>query len=195
MIQSPSKRQYKAAQTWLRWPNYLVTYLDNPKTIIDVGANIGYSSIFFARNYPDTTIHAIEPVKDNFSYLLLNVAEYDNIVAYRMALGAIRGTLTLSMPDPDKNLGKMSAYGIGIRAETVTMYPMDELAVKDVDFIKMDVEGYELEVLKGATNILNKYAPLIQMEVNDDAEEYLFSIGYEYITRRKGDHFYVKSGT
>jgi FkbM family methyltransferase len=195
-MKSPSVRQTNAAKQWGRWDNYLEEYLDNPKVIIDVGANIGYSSKFFAKHYPQATVYAIEPVKDNFSCLVLNVAEYINIIPYNVAMGAARGELTLSLThNAEKNLGMMSAYGVGVRAETVRMYPMDELPVKDVDFIKIDVEGYELEVLKGATNILNKYEPLIQMETNDDAHEYLLEIGYEYITRRSGDDFYVKSGT
>ena len=194
-MKAPSEQQYNAAKKWLRWDNYLSTHLDNPKVIIDVGANIGYSSIFFARNYPDAIVYAIEPVQENFDYLVQNIEDYPNIIAYQFALGQSMGELILSLANPDdKNLGTMSFQGVGWRSETVPMFPLDSRDWGKVDFIKIDVEGYEPKVLKGAEATLTKHWPLIQMEVNDEAEEYLFSIGYKYITRRSGDNFYVKSG-
>ena len=195
-IQSPSIRQSRAAKKWLKWPNYLETYLESPEVILDIGANIGYSSIFFSRNYPYATVYAFEPVEENYDCLVQNIEDYPNIVAYNFALGQSVGELTLSLPDATlENLGAMSAKGCGARAEKVPMFPLDARYWGKVDFIKIDVEQYECEVLMGGEATLRKHWPLIQMEVNDEAEEYLFSIGYKHITRRSGDNFYVKSGT
>ena len=196
-MKSPSVRQTNAAKKWGRWENYLAPYLDNPRVIVDVGANIGYSSIFFARNFPEAVIFALEPVQDNFDCLLENIRDCDGIIPYNVAAGRSEGSLVLSLlHNAEKNLGMMSVYGNGTRAETVPMFPLDELCgLATVDFIKIDVEGYEYDVLRGADGVLAKHRPIIQMEVNDEAHEYLLTIGYKDLIRWHGDYIYEQSST
>jgi FkbM family methyltransferase len=194
MILSPSDAQYNAGKKWLRSDNHLLPYLKDPLVILDVGANIGYTSIFFARNYPDAIVYAFEPVQENYSCLVENIKDYPNIVAHNFALGNSVGELTLSLPSSDdKNLGRMSVLGCGWKQETVPMESLDARDWGKVDFIKIDVESYELEVLKGGEALLNKYWPLIQLEINDGAHEYLSGMGYTYISRVRGDDIYAKS--
>lgn len=60
--------------------------VDNPVNIIDAGANIGCTSVYFARLYPDARIIAIEPDQDNFDTMLENIRPYPNIIPVKAGL-------------------------------------------------------------------------------------------------------------
>ena len=194
-MKSPSDAQLRASRRWNGWPNYLAGRFKNPKHFVDVGANIGYSALFFARHFPSVIITAIEPVERNYKYLRINTAKTRHIVTVNVALGSEEGELTLSMSEDSDNLGKMSAFGSGRRSETVPMTTLDLLLIDHVDFIKIDVEGYELEVLKGAAQTLERYGPLIQMESNDEAEAWLLNHGYVLKTKWQGDWLFKRLET
>lgn len=193
MIASPTDSQRRAAKKWRSWPNYLDEHLQQPKHFVDVGANIGYSTLFFHFYWRSVRITAIEPIKRNYDYLLRNLRGRQRVITVRAACGAENGTLVLSLPDKADNLGLYSAvWGDGWKAEEVPLVRLDDLIVDTVDFIKIDVEGYELEVLKGAAGILEKNGPLLQIEQNDDAHAWLLEHEYRYKTRWKGDSLYER---
>lgn len=86
---------------------YEFTVKEDPKYIIDAGANIGMAAIYFANRYKHAKIIAIEPEADNFEILKLNVSNYINIQAIKAALWNTSGEIMLFDTDLD-NVGFMT---------------------------------------------------------------------------------------
>ena len=75
-----------------------IQFAVSPKVIVDVGANIGLSSVYFSIRYPEAKIYALEPALDNFDMLKKNTAPYTNIVPILGALMANEGFGTIYDP-------------------------------------------------------------------------------------------------
>jgi FkbM family methyltransferase len=117
-----------------------------PRLIIDGGAYVGYTTIFFANKYPNAKIIAIEPDKENFNMLCYNCLNYQNIVPIRGALWNKQTYLTIYNP---KNL----SWSIRVSEtpyptdETVKSFTIPELInqfdITEIDLLKLDIEGSE----------------------------------------------------
>jgi FkbM family methyltransferase len=117
--------------------------------IIDCGANIGLSVLYFKRLYPGATLVAFEPDKENFHLLQENTAanQLQNVDLRQAAVWKENGTLSFSSAgtqDSQIVTNGKTANTIQIRAERLA----DLLKDRHVDFLKIDIEGAELEVLK-----------------------------------------------
>lgn len=82
----------------------------NPKVIFDIGANIGITSIYLAKTYPEATIYSFEPLKDNFDILSRNASQFENIKVYNLGLGKKNGSFKIYMSDDKNNYGGVSFY-------------------------------------------------------------------------------------
>lgn len=137
---------------------------------VDVGANIGNHTIFFAQHCPSTHVISIEPRKDVYDALCLNVAgipEAGKITTMCYAAGAADGTGTMTQNHPD-NAGSSAVVVGESGAGDVLIRPLDSLvSASPVAVLKIDVEGYEGQVLAGATRILQEH-PLIAAECQTD---------------------------
>jgi len=151
----------------------------------DIGANFGWYSCHFAQLVGETgevfifePTSAIEELKEN---LILNRFEA-RCILNRVALGEKEGAETLFIP---QKLGTAFAsfrehsYGNGdskISKISVPVRKLDDYVlenkIKTIDFIKVDVEGAEYLVLKGAKNVLKNYSPVIMMELQDVHTKY-----------------------
>lgn len=139
--------------------------LQDGDVVLDIGANIGWYALLLERNSPPSVrIYAFEPDPLNFGLLLANVQlnHAQKITAVPKALSDQRETKTLYLY-PNKNRGRHSliplAKGNGetVEVTTTTLNDfVDEYAVDpaQIKFIKMDVEGYEYHVLRGASRLL-----------------------------------------
>jgi FkbM family methyltransferase len=125
-----------------------------PKTILDAGANVGLSAIYFATRFPNAKIVAIEPERANFELLLRNVAPYPNVTCLRKALvGAPR---TVSIVDPGEGSWAFQAAPAGDdqkahidKVEGVTVSDvMRTFGWTHIDLLKLDIEGSEKEVFE-----------------------------------------------
>ena len=125
-----------------------------PKVILDIGANIGVTSIYYANRYPDARIYAFEPVPANYALLEKNLKEYKNAKAYNMALGAEDGELDIYASESKDNYGGASFKELGVekaskikvkRANAAKL--LKEIAPGDIDLIKIDTEGSEFDIL------------------------------------------------
>ncbi len=134
-------------------------------TVVDIGANIGYYVLMEAQCIGETgTILAVEPEPKNFMILKNNweINSYNtNIQFYNLAISNRRGKAQFIVSDYS-NLHKLSSEDKksekSIEVETSTL---DELLEgKKADFIRMDVEGGEVLILKGMKNILESGYPL-----------------------------------
>lgn len=121
----------------------------HPHTIVDAGAHIGMASISFALKYPAAKIIAIEPEPANFAALVRNTAPYKMITPIQAALWREDGTVTLG-PSVAHPKGAFQVVDNGrqtVRAITMDVV-MREAGIETIDFLKLDIEGAEIEVFE-----------------------------------------------
>lgn len=159
--------------------------------VIDVGANIGIFSLYAAKKIGSNgLVIAIEPEPNTYRMLSMNTRNYPNIITYNKAIGDRERTLKLylSLTNPGehslKNIENEDNYVF------VEVIPLDrlvkELKLSKLNFIKIDTEGYELEVLRGAKKTLTTFYPSIALEYHspkdrDNIIRYLKEIRYNKI--------------
>jgi FkbM family methyltransferase len=139
-----------------------------PKVIFDVGANVGQSARTYARLFPLARIHSFEPSPASFGQLVLATSGLPNVTPHRLALGRVDATLDLTQ-------GKDSAMNRLLPADStppdgtvrVTVRTGADLLRKEtidhLDFLKIDTEGHDHEVLQGFLPVLDK-VDFIQVE-------------------------------
>ena len=145
------------------------------KTIFDVGANIGQTSLYFNKHFPRADIYCFEPVKDTFKTLQDNVKHLQKVHPFNFGLGSKNDTLTIYMNDSvnsqiaslvnpndtNANLAKTELVDI----KTIDGF-CQQSNIDDIDILKTDTEGFDLEVIRGATEkIKNKKIKFILSEV------------------------------
>lgn len=126
----------------------------SPRTILDIGGNIGITAVYLANRFPDATIHVFEPIPANFELLERNVAPYPRIHAHAVALGGQDGELDMFASDHTDNYGGFSLFERGVdsskRTKVLVRHAqsyLDEKNIPQPDLIKIDTEGSEYEIL------------------------------------------------
>ena len=156
-------------------------YTKRGDTVIDCGANVGYYTNFFrAIVGKKGCVHAFEPVPSTFEYLTENTMQYSNCGNYRLNMvGLYKEESTKNIYIPDSISGHASlkehhkawnAHKIDkkeIRLITLDTYVKKNGIIK-VDFMKIDVEGSEIDVLNGSKQTLLKNKPNLHLEVNSE---------------------------
>ena len=157
--------------------------------VLNIGANIGHHTLFLAHTVGSGgTILAFEPQRILFQMLCANMALNGvmNSFCYNTAVGALAGTLTVPFLDygVENNFGGLSLSPNDSRpGEQTGVLMVDSFNMPQCHFMKIDVEGMELDVLKGASETLKRCRPIIYVE-NDRKEnsealiEHLQSMGY-----------------
>ena len=169
--------------------NYLKKNLKPDMVMIDVGANQGEFSLLAAKYLIKGRVIAFEPQNDMYQLLTgnVNLNKFKNITVFNFGLSDHEGTMKLyTVPEEvDKiggNEGLFTAFPNDSRKQFVQQFELKKLAqvvqdedIDKLDIIKIDVEGGELYVLKGAFNTLKKYKPKLIIEIS---EETFTSAGY-----------------
>jgi FkbM family methyltransferase len=181
--------------------NNVFTRLANRELCLDIGANIGNHSVAFSKNFKK--VYAFEPNYPAFKLLQVNAMLAKNITTFSFGLSDKLQTKTAFF-NPG-NVGGSSVSGKrGEFSTTFHLKSLDETLsktdIKNVSFIKIDVEGHELEVLKGARLTISKSSPIIAIEVlpddlkngSADSIEYLEKLGYIYLYEFKS-HLMTKN--
>lgn len=139
--------------------------------VLDVGANIGFHSLYFSTlTGPKGKVIAIEPINQNFLALQNNIAlnGFDNIISVQKALANETRDIQIHIDPEAKNPGAFSLLEQGIKNISISCVKGDdlveELGLKKINFIKIDVEGYELEALKGLSLTIQRSRPVIIFE-------------------------------
>jgi FkbM family methyltransferase len=142
-----------------------------PAVIVDAGANIGLTSVYFANRFPRARIFAIEPEASNFVMLTKNAARYSNIVTVQAALWKTDTMLSLSDPGSGNwgfRTGEQiegAVRGSEVRGITVGTL-MREHRLNYIDVLKVDIEGSEKEVFESCSAWIDRVGVLI-VELHD----------------------------
>lgn len=145
-------------------------------TVLDVGANIGMMSLSLSRRIgPSGRVLAFEPCPFTHGLLLENLRlnAIGNVDARREIVSDIGGKGSYVDPDADRiemtNYGALSVHshdrlGWGRMVETPKV-TVDDLGLSACDFIKIDVEGHEDHVVRGARRTIDRFRPMLSLEV------------------------------
>ena len=170
------------------------------KTVFDVGANIGQSANEYFKVFPNANVYCFEPVEATYRMLLQNTKRIPTIQCYQMALGSRKGTARIcsdclydsgAFITADDN----AAHGDARKIESVKIDTIDSFcqnhAVEAVNYLKIDTEGHDLEILTGASGMLGKQLiDVVQVEAGinpintqhvpfRDMAEYLCGLAYQ----------------
>lgn len=147
---------------------YLISKLDSNKVcpiIFDVGANVGKYTKELLNNFNDNCIiHSFEPVKKTYQKLSENNFA-KNVILHNFAFSSAEGSSKIYTNSETSGLASLSKRRLdhfnihmdieeNIKLKTIDSFCLEN-GINNIFFLKMDVEGHELEVLKGAKNMLN----------------------------------------
>ena len=157
----------------------LSNHLKPDSVFIDIGANFGLYSLIASQYISEKgTIFSFEPFPENYKSLCTNLSlnNLQRITAENTAVGSETGTLKLYYNSQEKNLGMVSSNQTqNSDFMTVNKTCLDDYlkskSLEKITFIKIDVEGFEYEVLQGMKQTLQQYNPIILIEVLDSKSE------------------------
>jgi FkbM family methyltransferase len=132
-------------------------------TVLECGAHHGFTTLLLAERVgPEGKIVAFEASKHNFDILAKNIElnKLSNVTAYNYAVGRTEGQMCISS-SMNSNVLRTSS------GDKVKMVCLDRFKDENPNFLKIDVEGYEAEVLKGAQGVLDT-KPKIEVEVHTE---------------------------
>lgn len=169
---------------------HFLSLIENKGIILDVGANIGITAIPMARKFNAARIYAFEPISHNFNNLnrVIKLFGVKNVTSQKVALGEFTAEVEMVTPVQGgvikQGLSKINDHDTPGRLEKVKIINLDSIPFKGkVTAIKIDVEGHELQVLKGAGKILSKDKPIIYCELWDsiraEVVAYMQTYGYK----------------
>jgi FkbM family methyltransferase len=119
---------------------------------VDVGSYIGTHALYFSLFCPSYIVHAFEPRTTFYNKLIKNLEANDvtNCVAHQLALSDRPGFCRITAPEGNQGNATLRES----RVSSTAMVTLDSLALDNIRVMKIDVEGHELPVLKGATETL-----------------------------------------
>lgn len=152
-----------------RWDLYHVERLlpDNA-TVFDVGANFGYYSVMLAsKKNGASQCFSFEPSPTTYRMLEENIRlnNLSNVSAFQMGLSDTVGTAAIKVGDGNSGATFLTE-GDGIRTTTLDAFCAEHPEVKSIDFIKLDIEGFEERFLRGGLKTLQRTHPVILIELN-----------------------------
>lgn len=142
----------------------------NPKVIIDAGANVGYSAVWFASKFPNAKILAIEPEKSNFDLLKTNTINRLTIIPIKAGLWFEKSFLKIH----DSKSGswafetRIPKKGEKTDVETVTIPELIiNYKLNQIDLLKIDIEGAEYELFQNQAENWLPFVNMIMIETHD----------------------------
>jgi len=166
---------------------------------IDVGGNVGLHAVRLSKLFK--SIHTFEPVSNNFECLVKNTKDISNITLYKNGLGNSKEIVEIQLPvNMEVNCGAYSIKKFTDLTEdkiieNISIDRLDEYNLQP-DFIKIDTEGFELDVLEGACNTLEKHKPTIVAEVakkkpTKKVLDFLKEFGYDLVWTANSDKVFT----
>ncbi|MCA3363142.1 MAG: FkbM family methyltransferase [Roseomonas sp.] len=183
--------------------------LHRPGTLVDIGAHDGLLTIPLAR-LPGSRVLAFEPLPSAFARLQAALCAAfgeapAHVACHHLALGDHQGSITLAMPVLDgvaqeqwastaKDYAAHVSARVTVERLSVPMRRLDDFQLADVTAIKLDAEGAEYEILRGARETLLRCRPVLTLEVEERHRQgstyavpaYLDALGYDVFFELKG---------
>lgn len=155
----------------------LLPNIDRGKDVIDAGAFIGDSAVVLSRIYGFSgQIHAFEPISKNYAKLCKTIAlnGTKNITPVKLGLGSEKGKAEISLADAGSSIlyGDKNGEQETIKITTIDAY-VSECGLS-IGLIKVDVEGFERELLKGALETIKTQRPSLIISIYHNAADYLY---------------------
>jgi len=150
------------------WEPHITKVLDRnlklDSVLVDVGSNYGWHSIMSSSKC--RKIYSFEPQKLMFEIQLSSITKNDitNIEVFNCGLGEENKESEMN-PIDYKSSVHIGDLSVGLGGEKIEIKTMDSIITEKVDFIKIDVQGYEKYVLLGAQQIIRNYKPTIVIEI------------------------------
>jgi FkbM family methyltransferase len=164
----------------------IAKYISNGDTVVDVGAYVGDHTICYSCLVGGHgKVLAFEPNAEAFECLQHNLSQSKNTQCLRMALGSSVGSASIDDSCSNKGMAHLT------QGNDVDVSTLDHLNLDRLNFMKIDCEGFELNVLQGGEQTIRKLMPVILIEINDatlgryaisrnDIFMLLHSYGYRY---------------
>ena len=151
-----------------------------PRVLFDVGGNVGNYTQTLNKAFPEARVFSFEPIKSNYEQLESMVNTLDNISCFNIGMSSVSGTKKIYFPNSKNNVHG-SLYEGSLKellnyeelySEEIELTTLDDFTkssnIDQIDFLKIDTEGHELEVLEGAKNLIdNQKIKVIQFEFNE----------------------------
>lgn len=136
--------------------------------IVDVGAQAGFFSYLAAKKVgPTGRVYAFEPVPDNFEVLVRNTINLP-VTTFNVALWDKYSTLDMYYHKNSFGHSVYYTHPDGNSCIRVPALPLDDFSIEKINFMKIDCEGSEVEVLRGAVRLLKAWRPALVIEVHDE---------------------------
>ena len=145
----------------------VLEYIPEGGTVFDIGAFIGDTTLAYANKVGEKgNIYAFEPNSNAYECLSYNLHRNDATVYFsKFALGSTIKTAKINNVETNNGMNYLTD------GDDITVITLNEFYVNNeisrIDFIKIDVEGYELDVLIGGKETINKFKPTMLIEIND----------------------------
>ena len=154
-ISSPEDEalKYDFINIWLD-DEYRLSVVPTPRTVVDIGGNIGLFSLWAYMNYSDIELAVYEPNLELHPFLKRNLSMFKNSAVHSEAVGASTGWIQLSLADSSRLSRAISSNAAsGANIPLVPISTVIERLGGSVDLLKMDCEGAEWEILSDTTSL------------------------------------------
>lgn len=173
-------------------------HIHERRVVVQAGGNVGVYPVHLAQYF--SVVHTFEPDPENYACLAHNIGQNPGrIAAYNAAVGAEVGNVSTEMFEPN-NAGAVRVVEGG---GDIPMRAIDDLNLQVCDLIWLDIEGYELKALQGASTTIAKHRPAVIIEEKHlpemfglpekAAREWLVQRGYKEIVAHGRDHLFMPS--
>lgn len=166
-------------------------------TVVQAGGHVGLWPMSLADKFDK--VFTFEPEYANLECAFENLIDYDNVDIRYGALGSKTGFVDLNF-SPVNSGGHYIVYD---ESGNIPMKKIDDLELKGCDAIVLDIEGQELNALRGGEETIKEFSPVLMLEAKDhikkggcteaDLTEYLGGIGYKKVDGKAHDSIYVRT--